>query len=381
MLRLTAAAAVVLISTAATAQPEVQVMSTLCQAESVNVLPDVNDRRLIGCGEGFPDNLLWNLDRSDSAMGDLDQTVKRKLTGRGAVVYVLDFGGVMQAHDEFARATGPNVIAGLGIPACLLQPCELTFIEWAIGGHGTGVASVVAGLRTGVAPDAKIVAVRPDSSSDADWARALDLIVGHAWDPLTPPFRTAIVTMSSAPGFGRQFPQFEERLRRMIGGVDANGNADPNGKRFLFTILGGNLGSLLGSRLGHCTNPDGLVDIFPAIIGPEVDGLITVGGLGRDEHEWAGACKGPAIEVLAPAEAILVASNSGHDLYRFEPAYYISGTSYATPYVAGMAARLLELDPTLTPQELESRIKSSPSRVGDKPMPVILVAPKRRAVR
>ncbi len=374
----------VLLSLEVAAQQQVQSMSTLCQAEAVTVLPEVTDRRLVGCGEGFPDNLLWNLDRSDSATGELDRTVKRRFTGRGAVVYVLD-NGVLQAHEEFARAGGPNVIAGIhvaGTNDCpVLAPCARTTFEWAYYGHGTAVASVVAGQRLGVAPDAKIVAVRIESSNENDWAKALDAVVAHAYDPSTPPFRTAIVSMSSSPGYGGNFPLFEQRMRRMIAGVDASGNPDPDGKRFLFSVLAGNLGPEFGNFRGHCSAPDGHVALFPSIIGTQIDGLITVGGLTRDNVEWDGACQGSAVEVLAPAADILVASNSGPEHYRFEPTFFLSGTSYAAPYVAGMAARLLEMDPSLSPAELESRLKSSTSRVDGKPVPVMLIAPKRRAVR
>jgi hypothetical protein len=55
----------------------------------------------------------------------------------------------------------------------------------------------------------------------------------------------------------------------------------------------------------------------------------------------------------------------GHDNYRgtygTPPFDYSSGTSYAAPYVCGIAARMLEANPNLTPVELETMIKASPS--------------------
>jgi subtilisin family serine protease len=106
------------------------------------------------------------------------------------------------------------------------------------------------------------------------------------------------------------------------------------------------------------------------------------------------------VEVLAPADHILCASTSGHNHYRgtWKDAFitvsldYSSGTSYATPFVSGIAARMLEADPTLTPAELEQRIKASSSYIDqlygtdaggrvavliENPPPV---PPKRRAV-
>jgi Subtilase family len=78
---------------------------------------------------------------------------------------------------------------------------------------------------------------------------------------------------------------------------------------------------------------------------------------------------------------VVVASSAGIDQYRFEPEIIRSGTSYSTPYVAGMAARLLEIDPTLSPRELERRLKASLSSVNGLPVPVMPVVGKRRSVR
>src|SRR5687767_1758196 len=141
----------------------VETKSTLCQTADLPLFGEVIERRLVGCGEGYPQNLLWHLDRSDSVDGTLDNKVTRQTTGRGAVIYVMDF-GVMRAHDEFARATGSNVIAGIdadGLRAdgCLnapLAPCYGIPSSMMIFGHGTGAASVAAGRNTGVAPDASI---------------------------------------------------------------------------------------------------------------------------------------------------------------------------------------------------------------------------------
>ena len=87
--------------------------------------------------------------------------------------------------------------------------------------------------------------------------------------------------------------------------------------------------------------------------------------------------------MLAPAEEVFVASISAKNRYRYIPNDVISGTSYATPYVSGMAARLLELDPTLTPAQLEERLEDSPSIVRGLPVPVDVAPgpPRRRALR
>jgi subtilisin family serine protease len=151
----------------------------------------------------------------------------------------------------------------------------------------------------------------------------------------------------------------------MVGGVDRDGNTDPNGKRFLFVVVGGNTGPLRfdGKGLGDC-DLNNQVRIYPATLGPSVAGLITVGGIGRDNHIWSGSCRGPALVLLAPAEDMVPAMNSGHDHYRLT---FSSGTSYSAPIVSGAAAQILAREPNLSPAEVEQRLEATPSFIVDAP--------------
>ena len=345
-----------------------QTSSTLCQATAP--VGDPTDRQLIGCGEGFAENLLWHLDRSDSLGGALDTKVTRTLTGRGAVIYVVDM-GVMAAHDEFARPSGSNVIAGItwfavpGCPNVATSPCwNSNPTSLSSTNHGTGVASVAAGRVTGVAPDASIVSVAPLSVNATDLKTVMHRIIAHAFAPQTPAFRTAIVNMSSAIKSTPRDAELDTLVARMTTGVDASGGADPNGKRFLFVVAAGNFYD--DPTLSQC-GPDGAVINYPAILGKGTEGIIAVGGIDRDNHLWAGSCKGDLVEMAAPAADMFVASVSSADAYRFRPAIGRSGTSWSTPYVSGMAALWLERCPYLTPAQLESLLAASPSRVGGIP--------------
>src|SRR3712207_1838858 len=91
------------------AAQQVQVSPPTCHTADVQVSADIVERRLIACGGEFADNVLWHLDRSDSASGALDGRAARKTTGRGTVIYIMDT-GVLRDHVEFQRATGSNVI-------------------------------------------------------------------------------------------------------------------------------------------------------------------------------------------------------------------------------------------------------------------------------
>jgi subtilisin family serine protease len=229
------------------------------------------------------------------------------------------------------------------------------------------VASLVAGAHVGVAPEAMIVSIRVMNESALATTRTyldgLNAIVKHAWDPTTPQFHTAVVNISgwvleklnglhdNAPV---PFATVEKKMREMVGGVDANGNPDPNGKQFLFVVAGNNVDNGCGRA--------GVVDRFPATLGRAIDGVITVGGMTAENSWWPGACRG-GLEILAPSEGVFSATITAKDEYRGTRPNLRNGTSFAAPIISGIAARLLAEQPALTPAELEQRIVSTPSRI------------------
>jgi subtilisin family serine protease len=83
-----------------------------------------------------------------------------------------------------------------------------------------------------------------------------------------------------------------------------------------------------------------------------------------DNTNWTGSCRG-GVEVLAPAQSIFSATITAADQYRGRRPNLRSGTSFAAPIISGIAARLLSDRPDLSPQQLESWITATPSRVYD----------------
>jgi Subtilase family. len=355
-------------------------VSTRCHESEVVLDATHNAATLGSCGDASAPNLLWHLDRIDQSDGALDGLYRRRNLGGGAVVYVMDT-GVLAAHAEFATATGESrVIAGfdatravsIGSSTCTsanksLMPCFSNVAELVGASHGTSVASLVAGQNVGVAPEALIVSVRVMNESALATTRTylegLNFIIAHAWDPSTPQFRTAVVNISgwileTLPSNHDpspvSFAAVERTIRDMVNGVDALGRPDPNGKRFLFVVAGNNV--------DHGCGRSGVVDRFPATLGKDIDGLITVGGMTSDNRWWPGACRG-GLEILAPSQGIFSASISATDHYRGTKPNLRSGTSFAAPIISGIAARLLSENPNLTPPELESKITSTPSRI------------------
>jgi subtilisin family serine protease len=354
-------------------------VSTHCREIEVPLDESHTVARLGDCGDPAQADLLWHLDRIDQTDANLDGVYHRRHGGAGSVVYVMDT-GIMAAHDEFSTPAGPRVIAGfdaaksvtIGASRCTsankaLAPCYQNFAELTGASHGTSVASLVAGARVGVAPEAMIVSIRVMNEAALATTRTyldgLNAIVAHAWDPATPQFRTAVVNISGwvlerlqggSDGAPVPFAAVEKKIREMVGGVDAHGNPDPNGKKFLFVVAGNNIDNGCGRN--------GLVDRFPAVLGRAIDGVVTVGGMTADNSWWPGACRG-GLEILAPSEGVFSATITARDEYRGTRPNLRSGTSFAAPIISGIAARLLAEQPTLTPAELEQRIVSTPSRI------------------
>ncbi|HEX8152784.1 MAG TPA: S8 family serine peptidase, partial [Thermoanaerobaculia bacterium] len=247
------------------------VVSTQC-AEVELSLNGASVSRIGDCGDGRGEDLLWHLDRIDQINGALDGSFDRRNGGAGSTVYVMDT-GVMARHSEFAGDGGSRVIAGydvsgsvrIGTSTCTSDnkataPCYADFNELTAASHGTGVASIVAGNTVGVAPKAAIVSVRVMNERGLATTRTyldgLNAIIRHAWDPRTPAFRTAVVNISGwvlerlTAGDVRgavPYGTVEQKMRDMIAGVDANGNVDASGRRFLFVVAGNNLDGGCGS--------------------------------------------------------------------------------------------------------------------------------------
>jgi subtilisin family serine protease len=359
-----------------------QVSSTHCAETEVPLDGQVTVAKLDRCGNDLRVPLLWHLDRIDQVDGELDGQFDRRNGGAGSVIYVMDT-GILASHSEFASSTsGSRVSAGfdatqavtIGRSRCTSDnkataPCFENTEELASASHGTGVASIAAGKNVGVAPEAMVVSVRVMNERGLATTRTyldgLNAIVAHAWDPASPSFRTGIVNISGwvlerLNGMPARdvvpYAAVEQKIREMIGGVDANGRPDPNGKRFLFVVAANNTD-------GGC-GPTGTIDRFPAILGAKMDGLITVGGMTADNHTWSGSCHG-GVEVLAPAQGIFSATITASDHYRGRRPNLRSGTSFASPIIAGIAARMLAERPDLSPQQLEWWIAATPSRVED----------------
>ena len=88
------------------------------------------------------------------------------------------------------------------------------------------------------------------------------------------------------------------------------------------------------------------------------DGVITVAASNRYGQKTSFTNDGPAVDIAAPGEDIVSTMNDG-DTGVGLPTYDLkTGTSMAAPYVAGVVALMLSIESSLTPADIEARIKN-----------------------
>jgi hypothetical protein len=86
--------------------------------------------------------------------------------------------------------------------------------------------------------------------------------------------------------------------------------------------------------------------------------VLGVGSMGRDGKVVLTSNAGPGIDVVAPGEAIVAAVPGGGETAD-------SGTSFATPQVAALAALIKGQDASIQPQDIRIRIRQSAQPLGD----------------
>ncbi|MFD8853630.1 S8 family serine peptidase [Streptomyces sp. NPDC059604] len=206
-------------------------------------------------------------------------------------------------------------------------------------GHGTHTISTVGGSgaasdgrKKGVAPGADLLAgkVLNDSGSGAEsW-----IIAGMQW---AVDQKADVVSMSLGS------PEPTDCTDPMS--VAAEELAQSKGT--LFVIAAGNSGPTANTVSSPGCAPS----------------VLTVGAVDRDDSTAQFSSRGPAIvshtlkpEIAAPGVAISAAAAGGRGVYAYQS---MSGTSMATPHVAGAAAIVKQRHPDWTAQQIKAALVSS----------------------
>lgn len=248
----------------------------------------------------------WGLDRIDQASLPLSSSYNYTSTGSGVNVYVIDT-GVRISHSTFGgRAkNGYDFVDG-------------DAVAQDGNGHGTHVAGTIAGGTYGVAKGATVYGVRvlddAGSGTTAGVVAGIDWVTANAIKP-------AVANMSLGGGASTTIDAAVNRS--IAAGVTyavAAGNSNANASSY-----------------------------SPA----RVAAAITVGATTSTDARASYSNYGSVLDIFAPGSSITSSWNTSDTATNT-----ISGTSMATPHVAGVIARYLQNNTSATPAQVSSALTS-----------------------
>ena len=245
----------------------------------------------------------WGLDRIDQSNLPLSNSYTYNFTGAGVTAYIIDT-GIRFSHNDFGgrAVSGYDAVDGGSADDC--------------HGHGTHVAGTVGGSTYGVAKGVSLVGVRVLNCSGSGTTSGV--IAGIDWVTSNHTTGKAVANMSLGGGASTS-----------IDNAVKNSIADG----VVYAIAAGN------SNRDACR-------YSPARV-PEA---ITVGATTSTDARASYSNYGSCLDLFAPGSSITSAwytSNTATNT--------ISGTSMATPHVAGVAALYLE-GHNATPQQVRDAI-------------------------
>jgi subtilisin family serine protease len=245
----------------------------------------------------------WGLDRIDQAALPLDDSYTYGSSGAGVTAYIVDT-GILTTHEDF----GGRAVSGI-------DTVDGDDDATDCAGHGTHVAGTVGGTEYGVAKDVALVAVRV---LDCGGSGSFDgVIAGIDWVTADHAAgEPAVANMSLGGGFS-------QAVNDAVSAAVADG--------VTFALAAGNDRGADACDGSPSSTPEAL----------------TVGASEDTDARAAYSNIGTCVDIFAPGTDITSAWYTDDTATNT-----ISGTSMATPHVAGAAALVLGGNPAATPAEV-----------------------------
>lgn len=277
------------------------------QVAALRADPDVEmvEPDVIVHAQGTESNPDWGLDRLDQRSLPLSDSYTSSTSGSGVNAYIIDT-GIRYSHSDLGgRAHFAFDAFGGNGADCM--------------GHGTHVSGTVGGIKYGVAKAVTLWSVRvlqcDGSAPLSDIIAGIDWVTAHHRSP-------AVANMSLG---ATRAPALDSAVAKSIrSGVT-------------YVVAAGNYTE------NACT-------IYPA----NLPSVIDVAASDNTDHRWAYSDYGSCVSVFAPGVSI----TSDDYLSDFASVTW-SGTSMASPHVAGIAALYLGAHPTATPAQVKQAILSN----------------------
>jgi subtilisin family serine protease len=249
-------------------------------------------------------NATWGLDRVDQRDLPLNQTYNYDTTASGVHAYVIDT-GLLGTHSQFTNRVGNgyNAISdGRGTSDC--------------NGHGTHVAGTLGGSTYGVA---KGVTIHPVRVLGCDGSGSFSgIVAGMDWVAQNH-VKPAVANMSLGGGANQSTDDAVNRLH--------------NAGVTVVVAAGNNNASACNYSPARAAN------------------AITVGSTTNTDARSSFSNYGSCLDIYGPGSNILSAWYTSTTATNT-----ISGTSMASPHVAGVAALYLANNPNATPTQVRNAI-------------------------
>ena len=259
----------------------------------------------------------YGLDRVDQRALPLSNSYTTEAQGAGVKAYIIDT-GIALGHTDFAgrAVSGFDAVDGGSADDC--------------NGHGTHVAGTTGGTQYGVAKAVSLVAVRVldcgGSGSISGVIAGVDWVAAdhQAGQP-------AVANMSLGGGASAALDTAVQRA--IADGVS-------------FAVAAGNAGGLVGGLLGTSNACTGSPSRVPQ--------ALTVGATDANDSQASYSSSGKCLDLYAPGSDITSAWFDSPTATKT-----ISGTSMASPHVAGAAALYLSTTPGASPAQVAQQLVST----------------------